>query len=256
MHNHVVFNPKSFIFKKEDRKMNKLTTTILAICLASVTAFAQGGDDVAAVTETLTKYAAAVQSKDMAEIEKYVVTTDDFTIFEGGHVNSGWADYKDHHEGGQDAVKLITSFYEKLGAAKSQPAPSLAFILNDGKVRGQLSDFRGKVLLLKFWEISCMACRAEFPEINKLQSEYSSRGLVILYLSFNTIDAQAKFFKEFHVVGEKAKPISESLEAPYASPIVPRSILIDRKGLVRDGWLGTLSYSEIQKKIVDLLNEP
>jgi ketosteroid isomerase-like protein len=79
--------------------MKKLTTTILAICLASVTAFAQDGDDATAVTETLTKYAAAVQSKDMAEIEKYVVTTDDFTIFEGGHVNSGWADYKDHHIG-------------------------------------------------------------------------------------------------------------------------------------------------------------
>ena len=79
--------------------MKKLTTTILAICLASTVAFAQEDKDAAAVTETLTKYAAAIQNKDMAEIEKYVVTTDEFTIFEGGHINWGWADYKDHHLG-------------------------------------------------------------------------------------------------------------------------------------------------------------
>lgn len=79
--------------------MKKLTTTILGICLAGATAFAQEDKDAAAVTETLTKYAAAIQGKDMAEVEKYVVATDAFTIFEGGHINWGWADYKDHHLG-------------------------------------------------------------------------------------------------------------------------------------------------------------
>lgn len=35
----------------------------------------------------------------MSEIEKYMVTTDAFTIFEGGHINWGWADYRDNHLG-------------------------------------------------------------------------------------------------------------------------------------------------------------
>jgi ketosteroid isomerase-like protein len=61
--------------------------------------FAQepGEDPTAAVTETLINYAAAVQSKNIAEMEKYVVTTEEFTIFEGGHINSGWVDYRDNH---------------------------------------------------------------------------------------------------------------------------------------------------------------
>ena len=50
-----------------------------------------------AVKETLKSYAAAIESKDMDEIEKYVVTSEDFTIFEGGHINWGWPDYRDNH---------------------------------------------------------------------------------------------------------------------------------------------------------------
>ena len=79
--------------------MNKFITTLLAIGLTATVVVAQEDKDAAAVTETLAKYAAAIQSKDMAEVEKYVVTTDEFTIFEGGHINWGWADYKDHHLG-------------------------------------------------------------------------------------------------------------------------------------------------------------
>ncbi len=51
------------------------------------------------VVQTLQNCAAAVQSKDMAAVEKYVVTSEDFTMFEGGHINWGWIDYRDHHLG-------------------------------------------------------------------------------------------------------------------------------------------------------------
>lgn len=58
---------------------------------------AQEKNESVAVTNTLKNYAAAIESKDMSEIEKTVVTTDDFTMFEGGHINWGWVDYRDHH---------------------------------------------------------------------------------------------------------------------------------------------------------------
>jgi len=63
--------------------------------------FAQQNNDnsSAAVTETLTKYAAAVQSKNLSEVEKYVVATEAFSMFEGSHINWGWVDYRDNHLG-------------------------------------------------------------------------------------------------------------------------------------------------------------
>ena len=79
--------------------MKRHIIALMTICLTGVTVLAQDGKDDASVVATLTNYAAAIQSKDMAEIEKYAVTNNDFTIFEGGHINWGWADYRDHHLG-------------------------------------------------------------------------------------------------------------------------------------------------------------
>ena len=72
---------------------------ILAFSSAPVISNQSFSDEAEAVKQTLVNYAAAVQSKNMNEIEKYVVTTDAFTIFEGSHINWGWQDYRDNHIG-------------------------------------------------------------------------------------------------------------------------------------------------------------
>lgn len=53
---------------------------------------AAGQDDIAAA---LNSYAAALEAKDIDGIG--AVVTEDLLMFEGAHVNRGWADYRDHH---------------------------------------------------------------------------------------------------------------------------------------------------------------
>ncbi len=48
------------------------------------------------VVSTLEDYAAAVQSADIAEIEKYVITTDGFSSLEGTNHDAGWQSYRKH----------------------------------------------------------------------------------------------------------------------------------------------------------------
>ncbi len=67
------------------------------LLMASATMVLAHGDEHEAVEKTLKNYAAAIASKDISKVEKYVVTDESFTVFEGGHVNNGWADYRDHH---------------------------------------------------------------------------------------------------------------------------------------------------------------
>ena len=74
-----------------------LIILVLSSCVATTNRSLS--DEVGAVKQALVNYAAAVQSKNMSEIEKYVVTTDAFTIFEGSHINWGWQDYRDNHIG-------------------------------------------------------------------------------------------------------------------------------------------------------------
>ena len=76
-----------------------VTVTVLFLILGVGVIFAQGDQktDSETVVQMLKKYAAAVRSMDIDEMEKYVVTSDDFSMFEGGHINWGWVDYRDHH---------------------------------------------------------------------------------------------------------------------------------------------------------------
>lgn len=54
-------------------------------------------NDVQLVTGVLTQEAAAVERGDMPALDKLWANTGDVTVFESGHANYGWDDYRNHH---------------------------------------------------------------------------------------------------------------------------------------------------------------
>ncbi len=52
----------------------------------------------------------------------------------------------------------------------------------DGKTV-QLSDFKGKVVVLDFWATWCPPCRVEIPTFIELQKEYQKQGVVVIGMS-------------------------------------------------------------------------
>ena len=80
-----------------------LTGALLAITVTATlglglmrTATAQGGDETA-VRDALLRSASSFAKNDIAEATKVWVNDESLTIFESGHANYGWADYRDHH---------------------------------------------------------------------------------------------------------------------------------------------------------------
>src|SRR6266508_4302813 len=59
-------------------------------------AIAQASDE-AAVRDALFKSASTFEKNDLAEATKAWVNDESLTVFESGHANYGWADYRDHH---------------------------------------------------------------------------------------------------------------------------------------------------------------
>ncbi len=51
----------------------------------------------AAIVDVLKAYHAALTSGDIAAVERYVRTDDQFVMLEGKHSNWGWSDYRDNH---------------------------------------------------------------------------------------------------------------------------------------------------------------
>lgn len=71
-----------------------------------------------------------------------------------------------------------------ISAAAQQPEPLAEFALPalDGSmVRAQ--GLKDKIVVLDFWATWCANCISEIPEFNKLEKEYSSRGVKVIGLA-------------------------------------------------------------------------
>lgn len=54
-------------------------------------------DELKAVTDVLTREAAAIEKGDLAALDKIWANGEDVTVFESGHANYGWTDYRNSH---------------------------------------------------------------------------------------------------------------------------------------------------------------
>ena len=86
-------------------KMNSGTLSVVLV-LAVIAAFvgfnfygsvSAQTDEVKAVTDVLTREAQAVEKGDLAALDKIWANSEDVTVFESGHANYGWTDYRNSH---------------------------------------------------------------------------------------------------------------------------------------------------------------
>jgi ketosteroid isomerase-like protein len=68
------------------------------VASSKLTAMAQGSDE-SAVREALLQSASSFEKNDMAAATQVWINDESLTVFESGHANYGWADYRDHHLG-------------------------------------------------------------------------------------------------------------------------------------------------------------
>src|SRR5215211_4439544 len=79
------------------------------------------------------------------------------------------------------ALLLVTT--PIISAGQSGKAPELK--LKDLRGRAvRLSDYKGKVVLLNFWATWCPPCRAEMPDLVKMQRDYRSKGLQVIGITY------------------------------------------------------------------------
>ena len=121
----------------------------------------------------------------------------------------------------------------------------------------KLSDFRGKIVILNFWATWCGPCRKEMPDFIELQKEYGKDGLQFIGIALDQEGA------------EKVKPFVEKNKIPYPILIgnneisdkyggmnaIPVTFLIDRKGMIRNHYIGMRQKSDLEDMALALLRE-
>lgn len=155
------------------------------------------------------------------------------------------------------AFLLVIALFATVFGQSSNPtarAPDFTLKGLSGQVV-QLSDLKGKVVLINFWATWCAPCRAEMPELIKWQKQYQNKGLQIVgitYPPYKTIRV-ARLTKSL----KTNYPIvfaSKKLAGLYAvGEILPVTIIVDRQGMIVDRILGILEPEEFEQKVKPLL---
>ena len=79
--------------------MRRIVIAVVASLVAASSASAQAPGDEGAITAWLQSFDRVFVAKDLDKLAPFYHP--DVTIFEGGGVNNGWADYRDHHIGSE-----------------------------------------------------------------------------------------------------------------------------------------------------------
>ena len=141
-------------------------------------------------------------------------------------------------------------------AAPVELHPAPAFTLKD--IRGRtvrLSDFKGKVVLINFWATWCPPCRAEMPELVKLQKEYESQGLQLVGITLPKYKQRSvsKIISQLRINYPILFGTQKTANLFNVDEVLPVTIIIDRSGTVRDRILGIIAPEEFEEKVKRLL---
>jgi thiol-disulfide isomerase/thioredoxin len=137
-----------------------------------------------------------------------------------------------------------------------------AFDLSGREVR--VPQGGGKVRIVDFWATWCDPCREQLPFLDRLAAEYGPQGLSVYGVSFDEDRAALERFLEhtpvsFEVLWDKGgTALSDRLEVTR----LPTTLLVDRRGVVRDVHLGFDRGEErkieeaVQRLLAEAADEP
>ena len=110
----------------------------------------------------------------------------------------------------------------------------------DGKTIS-LADLKGKVVLVNFWATWCPPCRAEIPDLVKLQDKYRDK-LVVLGISEDEVDpAQVKAFATAQKMNYPIVMATTELRQIFKGvAALPTTFVLDTEGKIQMRHVGML----------------
>jgi peroxiredoxin len=123
-----------------------------------------------------------------------------------------------------------------------------------GGGESQLSDLRGRVVILNFWATWCAPCRQEMPEFVRIYSAKQGQGLEIVAVDLQEAESQVQSFVDefgmrFPILFDRSGEVART----YRVNQLPVTLIIDRDGVVRAAKYGPVTPEFLQTELDKVL---
>ena len=138
---------------------------------------------------------------------------------------------------------------------KPKKYESLTF-LDDQNNQVDISQYKGKLILLNFWATWCAPCKEEMPSLNSLQTKAQLNNLKIFPINIGQDDPKKAliFFDDLNI--NNLKPYFDSpvtLAKKFQLRGIPTSIIINQEGEEFARIIGSIDFED--KKFVEWLSK-
>ncbi len=141
---------------------------------------------------------------------------------------------------------------EDTGLKPGSKAPNFSLKTLDGK-EIQLTDYRGKKVILNFWATWCPPCREEMPEMQKFYRDYKDKDVEILAVNLTYAETKKEKIGEFVEKYDLSFPVpldeKNTTGKQFRAVSIPTSYFIDENGIIRNSHIGPMDYDFMDAEI-------
>lgn len=125
-------------------------------------------------------------------------------------------------------------------------APDFSLPVMGEERRVNLSDYRGKVVLLNFWATWCVPCRKEMPSMEELYSLFKEREFEILAVNLEKFAAEkvSLFVSNYGLTFPILIDKDQGTALTYQVRAVPTTYVIGKDGVIRERIVGGRNWTE------------
>lgn len=153
----------------------------------------------------------------------------------------------------------ITARYFSSPVENTAPSTLPGFNLPDlSGHQHNISEWRGKVLVINFWATWCPPCLKEIPDFVALQEYYADQAVQFIGIALESKEQVVKYAAEnkinYPILLSGDNGITLAQQLGNNAGVVPFTLIVNRQGQIIHRHPGEFSKEQIQDVIKPLLN--
>lgn len=132
-----------------------------------------------------------------------------------------------------------------------------ANLINENGISRDLSQYKGKIIVLNFWATWCPPCREEMPELSKLHTEYKNKNVVVLGIALDELNLVKEFSQSspvsYPLFAAENEGMALAADLGNDKGVLPYTVIINSNGTVVDTYFGRINKPLLEAALNPLL---